>query len=74
MSLTWQQAHNISIVRYLSHQGFFPVYSSCGGQEYHYHSPIRNNDNTPSFHLNVFKNKWHDKGLGLGGDVIDLVV
>lgn len=73
MSLTWQEAHNISIVRYLSMQGYFPVYSSSGGKEYHYHSPIRANDSTPSFHLNVLKNKWHDKGLGIGGDVIDLV-
>jgi hypothetical protein len=50
--------------------GIFPVYSSSN--EYHYHSPLRN-DNTPSFHVNVIKNKWHDKGTGLGGDSIDLV-
>lgn len=73
MSLTWQEAHNISIVRYLSLHGHFPVYSSSGGKEYHYHSPIRSNDDTPSFHLNVVKNKWHDKGAGIGGDIIDLV-
>jgi hypothetical protein len=73
MNLTWQQAHNISTVRYLSLHGVFPVYSSSGGQEYHYHSPIRSGDNTPSFHLNVVKNKWHDKGMGIGGDIIDLV-
>lgn len=73
MNLTWQQAHNISTVSYLSRQGCFPVYSSSGGQEYHYHSPIRNSDDTPSFHLNVLKNKWHDKGMGVGGDIIDLV-
>lgn len=74
MSLTWQQAHQISIVRYLSLHGIFPVYTSSGGREYHYHSPIRSNDDTPSFHLNVVKNKWHDKGLGVGGDIIELVV
>ena len=73
MNLTWKQAHNISIVRYLSLHGFFPVYSSYRGQEYHYHSPIRT-DNTPSFHLNVIKNKWHDKGSDKGGDIIELVV
>lgn len=61
MGLTWDQGHNISIVRYLSAQGYFPAYSSCNSQEYHYHSPIRNDDNTPSFHVNVIKNKWHDK-------------
>lgn len=73
MSLTWEQAHNISIARYLSRHGVFPVYSSCRGEEYHYHSPIRGDDDTPSFHLNVVKNKWHDKGLGVGGDIIELV-
>ncbi len=71
--LTWQEAHEVSIVCYLSQQGIFPVYSSCRGQEYHYHSPIRQDDDTPSFHVNVVKNKWHDKGLGIGGDSIDLV-
>lgn len=73
MNLTWEQAHNISTVRYLSLHGHFPVYSSSGGKEYHYHSPIRSGDDTPSFHLNVMKNKWHDKGLGIGGDIINLV-
>jgi hypothetical protein len=72
MSLTWEQAHNISIVHYLSKQGHFPVYCSRSNQEYHYHSPIRS-DSTPSFHVNVIKNKWHDKGTSKGGDVIDLV-
>lgn len=73
MSLTWKQAHNISIVHYLSMHGFFPVYTSSGSKEYHYHSPIRSGDNTPSFHVNVVKNKWHDKGPNIGGDIIELV-
>ena len=74
MSLTWEQAHCISIVEYLTRYGIFPVYSHLNGQEYHYHSPIRSDDSTPSFHVNVIKNKWHDKGSGLGGDIIELVV
>ena len=73
MNLTWQQAHNISIVNYLSKHWHHPVYSSSGWQEYHYHSPIRQNDKTPSFHLNITKNKWHDKWLATGWDIIELV-
>lgn len=74
MILTFEQARQVSIVRYLTAQGIFPVYSSGNGQEYHYHSPIRSGDSTPSFHVNVFKNRWHDKGLGKGGDSTELVV
>ena len=43
-----------------------------GSSESWYYAPKRE-ENTPSFH--VYKNgtRWHDFGIGQGGDIIDLV-
>lgn len=44
------------------------------GRELWYSSPLREGDDTPSFKVNTDKNLWFDHGLGVGGNVIDLVI
>jgi hypothetical protein len=67
------QARNIPIDRYLDSQGHQPAKTRLGGRELWYNSPLRNGDKTPSFKVDSSKNVWYDHGLGLGGDIIDLV-
>lgn len=43
------------------------------GDELHYYSPFRD-EKVPSFHVNIRKNVWHDKGTGEGGNSLDLVM
>lgn len=42
------------------------------GHRQFFYSPFRN-ERTPSFSVNLYSNKWHDFGEGIGGDVITLV-
>lgn len=67
------QARNIPIDRYLDSQGHQPAKTRLGGRELWYNSPLRDGDKTPSFKVDSSKNVWYDHGLGLGGDIIDLV-
>jgi hypothetical protein len=47
--------------------------SKKNGNELWYHSPLRADDGTPSFKVNVTKNVWYDYGVDEGGTIIDLV-
>lgn len=38
-----------------------------------YHSPIRSDDENPSFKVDTIKNLWFDHGAATGGNIIDLV-
>lgn len=68
------QAETISIHEYLTSLGYAPIAQRHKqGDELRYHSPIRSNDKTPSFDVNIKKNCWNDQGLGTGGGIIQLV-
>lgn len=60
---------NASIVALLAAIGFAPAKKS--GREYFFHSPFRDNDNTPSFTVNDDLGCWYDHGTGKGGNIID---
>ena len=68
------QAKTISISSYLEQvEGIKPKNSRLGGKELWYHSPIRQDDKTPSFKVDTILNLWFDHGLSKGGKIIDLV-
>ncbi len=54
-------------------EGIRPVKTSSGGHEVFYHSPLRDNDHTPSFVWNRTKNVWIDNGTEQAGKTFDLV-
>jgi hypothetical protein len=58
-----------SMVTLLSAIGIQPAKKA--GREYFYHSPLRDNDNTPSFAVNDELGCWYDHGTGKGGNIID---
>ena len=68
------QARTISIVEYLACEGHKPAHTRQNGREVWYRSPLRSDDNTPSFKVDALINKWFDHGLGEGGNTLDLVV
>lgn len=68
------QARTISIVEYLAAEGHKPAYTRREGREVWYRSPLRADDNTPSFKVDALINKWFDHGLAEGGNTLDLVV
>jgi DNA primase len=67
------QAKCIPIGAYLERQGLTPQTSRMGGRELWYHSPIRSDDENPSFKVDTIKNLWFDHGAATGGNIIDLV-
>jgi len=67
------QAKSIPLDAYLEHQGHSPAHARQGGRELWYRSPIRGDDDTPSFKIDTAKNVWFDHGLATGGTIIDLV-
>ena len=67
------QAKCIPISSYLAKQGHKPKQSKHAGRELWYHSPIRSNDENPSFKVDTIKNLWYDHGLATGGTIITLV-
>lgn len=67
------QAKCIPIGSYLERQGIRPQKDRQGGRELWYHSPIRKDDETPSFKVDTIKNLWFDHGAATGGNIIDLV-
>ena len=71
--MTIEELKMIPIKDILSHMGFEPVMSRCGGEQMMYNSPLRP-DRNASFSVNTRKNLWMDFGTQLGGNVIDLAV
>jgi hypothetical protein len=67
------QAKSIPLEHYLDRQGHRPAHARQGGRELWYRSPIRADDDTPSFKVDTQKNVWFDHGLAKGGTIIDLV-
>ena len=63
------QAKAIAIVELLSRLGIHPKRTTP--EKSLYLSPIRK-ENTPSFWVYTKPNRWHDYGIGQGGDTIDL--
>lgn len=68
------QARQIPISLYLERSGIKPSKVVRQGRELWYSSPLRDSDDTPSFKVDTDKNLWFDHGLGVGGNVIDLVI
>ena len=69
--MNFSQAKNVKIENYLSLSGIKPV--RIYGNYFWYKSPLRNNDNEPSFKVNTLNNLWYDLGTGNGGNIVDLV-
>jgi len=69
-----QEARQIPITDYLDRIGakFARTQNGTNGQEYVYHSPIRD-DVKPSLCVNIGKNIWSDVPEGVGGRLIELV-
>jgi len=68
------QAKTIPVDRYLECQGIRPINSRKGGKELWYISPIRSDDNNPSFKVDTILNCWFDYGVSLGGNTLDLAI
>ena len=64
-----QIKENASLLALLAAIGYQPVKKT--GNEYIFHSPLRDNDNTPSFSVNDGLGCWYDHGNGKGGNIID---
>lgn len=64
------EAKKIPIQNFLLARGYKP--SSTTSKELWYHSPLRENDKTPSFKVNLLINTWYDFSIGKGGTIIDL--
>ena len=67
------QAKCIPISQYLAKQGHTPKHTKHAGRELWYHSPLRSDDENPSFKVDTIKNLWYDHGLASGGTIITLV-
>ncbi len=67
------QAKKIGIVEFLTTQGVEPQKMTHEGRKAIYLSPFRQ-ENNASFHVDVPKNVWYDHGVGVGGNIIDLVM
>ena len=65
-----QEAKQIKIADYLQSLGHSPIKQH--GTNLWYKSPLRN-ENEASFKVNTAMNSWFDFGLGMGGNIIDLV-
>ena len=66
-----QQAKRIPIVQYLTSLGLKPERISINN--YWYKSMLRN-ENNASFKVDAKQNCWCDHGLGVGGNILDLVM
>jgi len=64
-------ARELSIIEFLEKCGFTPARQNH--KEAWYRSPLRN-EMHPSFKVSKPINRWYDHGLGVGGNVIDLVI
>lgn len=59
-----KQANSVPAHLYLEYKGFKPRHTRLNGRELWYISPIRPQENTPSFKVDVILNRWFDHGLG----------
>ena len=64
-------AREIPIVDFLKSNGYMASYENI--KEAWYLSPLRS-EKIPSFKVSKPLNRWFDHGLGLGGNIVDLVV
>ena len=67
------QAKKIQITDYLEAQNVLPKKLIHNGRTAIYLSPFRN-EKTASFHVDSEKNVWFDHGIGVGGNIVDLVM
>lgn len=65
------QAKRVSIVAYLQAQGFKKL--NTWSQNIRFENPIRK-ERTSSFDVNEKENLWYDRGEGIGGNIIQLVM
>lgn len=68
-----QTLKKVPIVDVLAQLGHYPTAYKKANTDLWYLSPVRT-EKTASFHVNVPKNVWYDHGLGVGGDIIDLLL
>lgn len=59
-----QEAKAIPLPEFLAQLGFQPAY--VRGKDVWYTSPLRPNERTPSFKVNLQGNLWYDFGHGAG--------
>jgi len=70
--MTISEAKQIQIIDFLKINGFLPV-EIVNGKAW-FMSPLRPNEKTASFIINLQKNTWHDYGgTGGHGDIINLI-
>ena len=68
-----QTLKKVPIVDVLAQLGHYPTAYKKANTDLWYLSPFRH-EKTASFHTNIPKNVWYDYGLGVGGDIIDLLL
>ncbi len=68
------QANSVPTHLYLEYKGFRPSHTRLNGRELWYFSPIRTQEKTPSFKVDVILNRWFDHGLGKGGKTVDIAI
>ena len=71
MGINAKEAKKIPIHAFLEKQGFKPT--RIRGKQVFYKSPFRD-ESKASFNINTDDNCWFDFGLGVGGNIIDLVM
>ncbi len=69
--LSWRSARNVCIVKILATLGHYPTRKA--EKEAWFLSPLRS-ETQASFSVSLVKNLWFDYGLGIGGNVIDLIM
>ncbi|CAM4082104.1 toprim domain-containing protein [Gillisia hiemivivida] len=69
--VTCERARNLSIVKTLARFGHFP--NRTTEKEAWFLSPLRS-ETQASFKVSLILNKWHDHGVGKGGNGLDLIV
>ncbi|MEJ7692290.1 toprim domain-containing protein [Daejeonella sp.] len=62
----------IQITEFLEKLGIRPIHQK--GEDAWYISPIREQEQSPSFKVNSAINRWYDHGIGEGGKLIDLAL
>lgn len=68
--MTINEIKSVSICQWLKENGYGSGIRR--GNNVLYCSPLRS-ENNPSFFVNTIKNLWHDFGIGIGGNLINLV-
>ena len=67
-----KQLNEFPISDFLSREGILP--SKDRGTTLWYISPIRTEETTPSFKVDIKLNRWYDHGIGEGGKLFDLAL